>query len=160
MKIYGYGKIERKHKKIILRTVRPKSVLFSHYNILDSINSKNIVIKVIDDGYPIPYCNAILVNNANGKFIQGTISDKMGKISFDDLEFLNSEKVDLILSLVGYDSYSIPLKEIQGRSISIVLSPFTILDNKIIKFKIIHIDGEESYKGPYLHKKIGWIKFE
>lgn len=154
--IFGCGRYVVENDKILLKAVRPNTTNFSSFLIKDSIESRRIEILILDNSNPIMGCNAIIGYKNKRKVLLGNVADKNGKLIFDNLAAVSVEKAFLKLSLIGYDSFEIPLKDVIGKSIEVNLSPFIILDNKNISFQIVQSDMDYQIIGPYFEKV--WTK--
>ena len=147
-KVYGYGPIKSQRNRIIVHTIRPNSEKHSNYKIIDTIQPNKIDLQVFVQGKPLYVGNVFIFMKDRKNVIVGTITNKEGKASLHIPDSYTIDNLFISISFVEYDSYSIPLKNINGKSVIINLSPYLILDDKKVIFKKTKVNGEESLRMP------------
>jgi hypothetical protein len=148
--VYGYGSFKTKGNRIIVHTIHPISNKHSNYIIKDTIDTDKIELQAFLEKRPLVGGNVILQQRNSDKVIQGKITDENGYATFKDLNSTGFEKLYISISGVGYGSSLIPVKNIKGKSIKIILSPYLILDNKKVIFKKKKRKGKELLIGPII----------
>jgi hypothetical protein len=146
--VYGYGAIKTHRNRIILHTIRPNSKGHSNFLIIDTIQPDRIELQVFVESEPLIGGNVVIFRKERKKFITGTILNEKGCATFNNLNTYNFDDLFMLISFVGYDSYSIPLRSINGKSVIINLSPYLVLDDIDVIFKRKKENGKDIMKGP------------
>jgi len=159
--IYGFGNYRIVDDIIQVNTIQSENDLHSYYQVINDLNAHDrLDILIEDSSIPIAYCNVVVKEKESKKIIQGTSSDESGLANFENLQINQIDKIIVQISLIGYDTYEIPLAEIIGKSVKVILSPYKVIKNKTVIFNIISDNGSTTIIGPIFPKTKEGRRFE
>jgi hypothetical protein len=151
--LYGYGEYKIKKDKIKLKTIEHSSEFDAHYGTIKSLNDSTKIEFYIEDltTQPIQYCYVVLREMNAKKIDTVVISDELGFAVLRNLENAKIEKSLVELMSMGFETVTIPLKEVLGKSVKVVMSEYNIVTDKKVFFEIRNAASTTQIVGPEFH---------
>lgn len=148
--MYGYGAYNIQNDTVYVTTSTPPQGHNSYFQITADLPSADkITVRVYDKSDVMPFYNFVLVDKKSNEIIQGATADKTGRASLDTLPTTNTQDFIIHITSLGYDDFDIPLNEIIGKSVSVYLQPYKIIENKTAKFKWVSDNNSVKLTGPF-----------
>jgi len=151
--IYGFGTYKITDDIIHVNTIYADNEMNSYYNVINDLNTNDrIELQINNFLTPIPYFNIALKETDSKKITNGTCSDENGVASIENIQKNQIDNLIVQISLIGYDTYEIPLTEIIGKSIEVTIKPHEIIENETVIFRITSADNMTKITGPIFPK--------
>ena len=153
--LYGYGKYTIKKKKIKVNTIRHTSEFDMHYHVLKPLGDSTKIEFYIEDlsSQPIQYCNVVL-REENAKNIDAfATADERGYAVLENLGIAQIENLVVELMFMGFETVTIPLKEVLGKSVKVAMSQYEIVADKKVFFEISYESDSTQIVGPEFRGK-------
>lgn len=151
--LYGYGEYTLKKDKIKVKTIYHPSEYDMHYSVVKTLNDSTKIEFDIENltSQPIQYCYVIVRENEAKKIHMVVISDERGFAVLENLAKAQIEKSVVELSSIGFETVVIPLKDVLGKSVKVVMSEYNIVADKKVFFEISSDSITTQISGPEFH---------
>ena len=151
--IYGVGTYKKTDDKIYVNTIYADNEMNSNYDVIKDLNTNDrIELQILNFSTPVPYFNIALKLKDSKKITNGTYSDENGFASIENIQKNQIDNLIVRFSLIGYDTYEIPLNEIIGKYIEVTIKPYEIIENETVIFTIAYADNLTKITGPLFVK--------